>query len=167
MNKTVAQLKSDKNLLAKEISHLKLKINPTNSARVNNLVYGPKNKEYYMSLYKLVRKEVKKVDNKWNFVIIDLGAKTVVQETIAGRTYKSVVDITPGKTMSVVRNIKSNKPEVIAKIEITEVHADYAVANIKMPTLNGTIREGDNVIFDGEDMKLVEMDIQKLLMGKK
>ena len=167
LNKTIAQLKNDKNTQEKEISRLKLKINPTNDPNVNKLEYGTRTEKDYELLYKTIRKEVKKVDTKWNFVIVDLGAKTLVQQTFAGRTYKTVLDITPGKTMTIVRNIKSNNPEVIAKIELTEVHADYSVANIKMDTLKSAIREGDVVIFNSDDLKLIQMDIQKLLMGKK
>ncbi|MBQ9770434.1 MAG: hypothetical protein IJW23_01280 [Lentisphaeria bacterium] len=153
--------------LVAEIAMLRKKINPTNDANVNRMEYQPKDLNYYLSLYSLVRNEVKKVDTKWNFVIIDLGAKTTVQQTFAGKTYKTVLDINPGTVMTVVRGIKTKTPKVIAKIVLSEVHADHAVANIMMDTVQDTIREGDTVLFLNDDKDLLKMDIQKLLSGKK
>ena len=153
--------------LVAEIAMLRKKINPTNDANVNRMEYQPKDLNYYLSLYSLVRNEVKKVDTKWNFVIIDLGAKTTVQQTFAGKTYKTVLDITPGTVMTVVRGIKTKTPKVIAKIVLSEVHADHSVANIMMDTVQDTIREGDTVLFLNDDKDLLKMDIQKLLSGKK
>ena len=167
LEKLNIKLGADVKKLQRDIVRLKNIINPTNDPNVNRMEYQPKDMNYYMSLYSLVRKEVKKVDRKWNFVIVDLGAKTTVQQTFAGKTYKTILDITPGKTMTVVRGIKTNNPKVIARVVLAEVHADHAVANIMLDTVQDTIKEGDAVIFLNEDKELLKMDIQKLLSNKK
>ena len=167
LEKQNIKLNSDVKKLQSDIVRLKNIINPTNDPNINRMEYQPKDMNFYLSLYSLVRKEVKKVDQKWNFVIIDLGAKTTVQQTFSGKTYKTVLDITPGKTMTVVRGIKTKNPKVIAKVKLAEVHADHAVANIMLDTVQDTIQEGDVVLFLAEDKELLKMDIQKLLSDKK
>ena len=146
-----------------EIADLKKRINPTNDPNINRIEYQKKDAQYYLNLYTLVRNQVKRVDTKWNFVTIDLGAKREVQQTFAGRTYKTILDITPGKTMTIVRGIKTATPKVIGKITLRDVYADYANADIQLNTLRDKIQEGDSVIFLEDDMKLLKEDIEKLL----
>ena len=154
---------TDNKKKAAEIADLKKRINPTNNPDINRIEYQKKDAQYYLNLYALVRNQVKRVDTKWNFVTIDLGAKREVQQTFAGRTYKTLLNITPGKTMTIVRGISTNTPKVIGKITLRDVHADYSNADIQLNTLRDKIQEGDAVIFLEDDMKLLKADIEKLL----
>ena len=154
---------ADNKKKAAEIADLKKRINPTNNPDINRIEYQKKDAQYYLNLYALVRNQVKRVDTKWNFVTIDLGAKREVQQTFAGRTYKTLLNITPGKTMTIVRGISTNTPKVIGKITLRDVHADYSNADIQLNTLRDKIQEGDAVIFLEDDMKLLKADIEKLL----
>ncbi|MBE6405074.1 MAG: hypothetical protein E7040_03540 [Lentisphaerae bacterium] len=159
------KLRNDVTKLSAEVALLKKRINPTNNANVHRMEYGVKDARYYMNLYSMVRGEVKKIDPKWNFVIIDLGSKYEIRQTYAGRTYKTLLDITPGKVLTVVRGIGTKKPEVVAEIVLAEVYADHSVADIKVQ--HSPIKEGDVVIFDKKHNDQLNVNVQKLLDPKR
>ena len=135
-------------------------MNPTGDADIDRLLYGKRDKSYYRDLYTLVKGNVKKVDRKWNFVIVDLGSKIKVHQTLAGKTFSSILDIPAQKTMSVVRGLGSDNPELICKVLIAEVHSDYAVANIDEASLKGKIKEGDSVVFLDDDLDSLLKDFK-------
>lgn len=170
LNNKITSLTKEKNRYildnkkkAAEIADLKKRVNPTNNPDINLMEYQKKDTKYYQNLYALVRNQVKRVDTKWNFVIIDLGSERVVQQTFAGRTYKTHLPIKPGMVMTVVRGLYSNNPQVIGKITLRDVHADFANADIQLNTLRDKIQEGDAVIFSTDDLNLLKADIDKLL----
>lgn len=159
------KFRADVTKLSTEVTLLKKRLNPTNNADINRMEYGKKDANYYLNLYSMVRGEVKKIDSKWNFVVVDLGAKTEIRQTYAGRTYKTVLDITPGKVLTVVRGIDTKKPEIVAEIVLSEVYADHSVADIKLR--HSQIKEGDVVIFDKKHNQQLTRDIQNILNPKR
>ena len=154
--------KQKKDIAARDslIKDLRDKLNPTGNADIDRLLYGKKDKAYFRELYTLVKGNVKKVDDKWNFVIIDLGSNLKVYQTIEDKTFSSPVVIPAKKTMSVVRGLGTEKPKFIGKIYLTEVHSDYAVANIDAAQLKSDVEPGDAVIFLDDDLDLLLKDFK-------
>ena len=152
----------DRTIAARDglIKDLRAKLNPTGDADIDRLLYGKRDVAYYRDLYMLVKSEVKKVDDKWNFVVLDIGSKIKVYQTFAGKTFSSILDIPARKTMSVIRGLGTEKPKFICKVMITEVHGDYAVANIDAGTLKDSVKVGDSVIFLDDDLDFLLKDFK-------
>ncbi|MCX6985740.1 MAG: hypothetical protein NT118_13480 [Lentisphaerae bacterium] len=89
--------------------------------------------------------KVLEVDGKWDLVIINLGknSKITIPE---GKKKKDIpVPLPEGKVMMVYRD-----SEYIAKIRITRINDDTAVADILPDVRNGNVQVGDNVFFAPE-----------------
>ena len=166
LTKSNARYINENKVQQARIQELEKKINPTNDANINKIVYDNKDTQYYLNLYSLVKAEVKRVDSKWNFVVIDLGAKKKIRQTFAGKTFVSELEILPGKTMTVVRGIATKNPKVIGKITLRNVFSDHVIADIDTNTLLDKIQEGDAVIFLKEDLEKIRPEIDKLLTKK-
>lgn len=152
----------DRTIFARDglIKDLRAKLNPTGDADIDRLLYGKRDKAYFRDLYTLVKGSVQKVDRKWNFVVIDIGSKTKVHQTLAGKTFSSILDIPTKKTMSVVRGLDTEKPELVCKILITEIHSDYAVANIDEASVKEKVEAGDAVVFLDDDLDALLKDFK-------
>jgi hypothetical protein len=160
LNQTIAkknEMIAAKDAMIKDLNH---KLNPTGDADIQRLLFGKKDIAYYRDLYTIVKGNVKKVDDKWNFVVLDLGEKVKVYQTFAGKTFSSILDIPAGKTISVVRGLGTEKPKFIGKVVLSEVHSDYAIGNIDTTKLKSDIEEGDAVIFLDDDLDLLLKDFK-------
>jgi len=85
------------------------------------------------------------VNGKWDFVVIDLGknSKITIPE---GKKKKDIpVSLPEGKVMMVCRD-----GEYIAKIRITRVDDNTAIADILPDVRNGNVLVGDKVFFAPE-----------------
>ena len=96
-------------------------------------------------LVKKLEGKVLEVDGKWDLVIINLGknSKITIPE---GKKKKDIpVPLPEGKVMMVYRD-----SQYIAKIRITRINDDTAVADILPDVRNGNVQVGDNVFFAPE-----------------
>lgn len=137
-----------------EIKDLLYKLNPSGNADIDRILHGPKDREFYCNLYSLIKATVRKVDHKWNFVVLDLGTKKTVSQTIEGKTFNTILDIPANVTMTIVRDLDSGSPKIVGKITLKEVHGDHSIADVQAD-LRSKIKEGDVVIFLKDDMDLL------------
>ncbi len=133
----------------KQIDDLYHQLNPTNDKEIHEKIFG---KIKPASLYALVRGQVKRVDDKWGFVVVDLGTFYNVKETIAGKQFNTLVPIQPGKVMTVVRGLETDKPQYVAKVVLSEVQHNYTIANVDLSSAKSEVRPGDVVIFLNKDI---------------
>ena len=110
-----------------------------------------------MELYSKIQGKVENVNDRWGFVVINLGAKIPVVKKFKKEDKVLYMDLLRGYTLTVARNLETNKPEFIAKITVTQVGDNYAVANIDKSSLASPevkIQPGDAVYFTTEDTVL-------------
>lgn len=107
-----------------------------------------------MELYSKIQGKVEKVNDRWGFVVLNLGAKIPVVKKFKKESKVLYMDLLPGYTLTVARNLTTNKPQFIAKIVVTQVGDNYAVANIdkaSIPSEELRVQPGDAVYFTTED----------------
>ncbi len=96
-------------------------------------------------LVKKLEGKILEVNGKWDFVVIDLGKNSKIT-MLEGKRKKDIpVPLPEGKVMMVCRD-----SEYIAKIRITRVNDDTAVADILPDIRNGNVLVGDKVFFAPE-----------------
>jgi hypothetical protein len=105
------------------------------------------------NLYKKLRGTVVSVNRKWGYVVLDLGKKNEVEQEVKDGEKKTVKKVTvplpPDKDMIVARGIGEDN-KYIAKIRVTRVLDNCAIASV-LPGLDPyTVQVGD-VVFFGEE----------------
>ncbi|MFA6290320.1 MAG: hypothetical protein WC637_00990 [Victivallales bacterium] len=96
-------------------------------------------------LVKKLEGKILEVNGKWDFVVIDLGKNSKIT-MLEGKRKKDIpVPLPEGKVMMVYRG-----SDYIAKIRITRVNDDTAVADILPDVRNGNVQVGDKVFFAPE-----------------
>ena len=102
--------------------------------------------------YSYVRGTVEYVDAEYGFVTINIGASYVFIQQYGTKQNPVHFPIEPGKVMTVVRNLDSQKPTVIGKIFISRVEEKLSVCNLigGHPEL---YKAGDSVIFTPDDIE--------------
>lgn len=147
--------------LQAEITRLRLIINPDG---------GPVEPDE-MALYSRIEGRVETVDKRWGFVVINLGEKMPVVEKFKKGDRTRYMLLAPGFPLTVARNLTSDKPEFVAKIVVTQVGDNYAIANIDKNTAQSAVMPGDSVYFTKEDitalLKLKDELIKKAAAKKK
>jgi uncharacterized coiled-coil DUF342 family protein len=96
-------------------------------------------------LVKKLEGKIVEVDGKWDIVVIDLGKNSKITIPEGKRKKDIPVPLPEGKVMMVGRG-----NEYIAKIRITRVNDNTAVADILPDVRNGNVRVGDKVFFAPE-----------------
>ncbi len=107
-----------------------------------------------MELYSKIQGKVEQVNGRWGFVVLNLGAKIPVVKQFKKESKVLYMDLLPGYTLTVARNLATDKPQFIAKIVVTQVGDNYAVANIdkaSIPSAELSVQPGDAVYFTTED----------------
>ena len=107
-----------------------------------------------MELYSKIQGKVEQVNDRWGFVVLNLGAKIPVVKKFKKESKVLYMDLLPGYTITVARNLASDKPQFIAKVVVTQVGDNYAVANIdkaSIPSEEVSVQPGDAVYFTTED----------------
>ena len=86
--------------------------------------------------------------------MLNLGAKIPVVKKFKKESKVLYMDLLPGYTITVARNLATDKPQFIAKVVVTQVGDNYAVANIdkaSIPSEELSVQPGDAVYFTTED----------------
>ncbi|MFA6566800.1 MAG: hypothetical protein WCS96_01175 [Victivallales bacterium] len=96
-------------------------------------------------LVKKLEGKILEVNGKWDFVVIDLGKNSKISLPEGKKKKEIPVPLPEGKVMMVCRD-----SEYIAKIRITRVNDNTAVADILPDARNGNVLVGDKVFFAPE-----------------
>ncbi len=107
-----------------------------------------------MELYSKIQGKVEQVNSRWGFVVLNLGAKIPVVKKFKKESKVLYMDLLPGYTITVARNLATDKPQFIAKVVVTQVGDNYAVANIdkaSIPSEELSVQPDDAVYFTTED----------------
>ena len=132
-------------------------------AKLNNLI-NPEGKEGEIKIVnagdpaalKMIKGQVVDINAKWDFVVINVGAKTQVIQKIGVKENTIAAPLPADKNMTVARGLSEN-PAFIGKIKITKVYDDCAIANvIPSPKGKDSIQVGDVVFFSDEDLAVPE-----------
>ena len=126
-----------------EIKKLSLLLNPDGGLPPSDMEHYSKNQG-----------KVEQVNSRWGFVVLNLGAKIPVVKKFKKESKVLYMDLLPGYTITVARNLATDKPQFIAKVVVTQVGDNYAVANIdkaSIPSEELSVQPGDAVYFTTED----------------
>ncbi len=125
-----------------EIRRLRLIINPDG---------GPVEPDE-VALYSRIEGKVETVNDRWGFVVINLGEKMPVIEKFKKGDRTKYMLLAPGFPVTVARNLTGDKPEFVAKLTIAQVGENYAIANIDKESAQSAVMVGDAVYFTKEDI---------------
>jgi len=98
-----------------------------------------------------VKGQIIDVNNKYGFVVVNLGKNTLVEQKI-GKSFNRVnPEISANCDMIVARGLNSDKGQFIGRIKLVKVNEDCSIANVIPESLNGRrINVGDSVYFSNE-----------------
>jgi hypothetical protein len=96
-------------------------------------------------LVKKLEGKVIEVNGKWDFVVIDLGKNSKISLPEGKKKRDIPVPLPEGKVMMIYRG-----SEYIAKIRITRVNDNTAIADVLPDVRNGNVLVGDKVFFAPE-----------------
>ncbi|HBC88952.1 MAG TPA: hypothetical protein DCZ94_18575 [Lentisphaeria bacterium] len=93
-------------------------------------------------IYTKLEGKILQVNNKWDYVIIDLGKLTKMTVGEGKKKKEIIVPLPEGKTMMV-----TNGESYVAKVKVTKVNDNTAICDILPDLRNGTVSVGDKVFF--------------------
>ncbi|OGV31032.1 MAG: hypothetical protein A2020_00150 [Lentisphaerae bacterium GWF2_45_14] len=98
-------------------------------------------------LLKYLKGKVVEMNDKWDFVVIDLGKHTKVKQQVGKREIDNVVMLPANEEMVVARDLGTDN-QFVGKIKITKVYDNCAIANV-LPNPKGSsaVKIGDTVYF--------------------
>lgn len=113
---------------------------------------------------KLLKGKVVEVSKKWDFVVLDIGSKSKVEQKFNNKTIAVDVIIPKNEEMLVARKMDGDNSEYVGKIKIVKIMDNSSIANIiPSPMLRGKIHEGDIVFFSEDTInKITEKNKAKL-----
>jgi chromosome segregation ATPase len=113
---------------------------------------------------KLLKGKVVEVSKKWDFVVLDIGSKSKVEQVFGNKKIAVDVIIPRNEEMLVARRIDGDNSEFVGKVKIVKVMPNSSIANIvPSPLLKDKIREGDIVFFSDETInKITEKNKAKV-----
>jgi hypothetical protein len=107
------------------------------------------------NLYKKLRGSVVSVNRKWGYVVLDLGKKNEVEQELKDGEKKTVTGpLPPDKDMIVARGIGEDN-KYVAKIRVTRVLDNCAIASV-LPGLDPLSVQVGDVVFFGEEKEEVK-----------
>jgi len=129
----------------------------TEIKKLNDIIYGPEGKageaklveEGDPDLLKELKGKVVDVNNKWDFVVIDLGAKSKIKKQVG----KIVSDIDTPLPNNEEMLVSRGDNEFIGKIKIVKVYDNCAIANVINDTKKALVKTGDVVNFSDETIQ--------------
>lgn len=114
-------------------------------------------------LLKYLKGKVVEMNDKWDFVVIDLGKQSKVKQVVGKKEIDNVVMLPPNGEMVVARELGTDN-QFVGKIKITKVYDNCAIANI-LPSPKGqsAVKVGDTVFFseDAIDSLLKTKEVKK------
>lgn len=103
-------------------------------------------------LYARIEGRVEKVQDRWAFIVINLGEKMPVIEHFKKGDKTRYLSLAQGFPITVARNLTSDEPEFVAKAVIVQVNDNCAVASIDKDSMQSEIKVGDSVYFTKENI---------------
>ena len=98
-----------------------------------------------------VKGQVIDVNNKYGFVVVNLGKNTLVEQKIGNSLNRVNPEIRKDSDMVVARGLDSDHGKFIGRIKLVKVNENCAIANVVPGSLNGRrINVGDSVYFSNE-----------------
>ena len=128
--------------LQKDIQRLKWLIDPDNG----------KLEPVEADLYARIEGRVEKVQDRWAFIVINLGEKMPVVEHFKKGDRTRYLSLAPNFPITVARNLTSDEPEFVAKAVIVQVNENCAIANIDKDSMQSEVKVGDSVYFTKENI---------------
>ncbi|GEM_PF-6222486 len=144
----LAKAEEDLNLANQKIDGLNKEIEKKNAEIAN---FQKKIKELLEGvddiniIYTKLEGKVLQVNNKWDYIVIDLGKLTKMTVGEGKKKKEIIVPLPEGKTMMV-----SNGESYIAKVRVSRVNDNTAICDILPDLRNGTVSIGDKVFFAPE-----------------
>lgn len=102
---------------------------------------------------KMIKGKVIDIDPKWGFVVVDVGSKNKVKQTV-GKLVNEVEAPLPVDKDMVVARASNDKEEYVGKIKIVKVYDNCAIANVLTAAKGSEVQVGDIVFFNDEDLKV-------------
>ena len=100
-----------------------------------------------------VQGKIIKVDRKYGFVVIDIGANTKVKQAIGTKTNYAYPMIPVKSKMIIARDIDTSDGEYIGEIELVKINDDCSIANVISTTKGKGVAVGDTVFFSSAQIK--------------
>lgn len=101
---------------------------------------------------KMIKGKVIDIDPKWGFVVVDVGSKNKVKQTV-GKLVNEIEAPLPVDKDMVVARASNDKEEYVGKIKIVKVYDNCAIANVLTSAKGSEVQVGDMVFFNDEDLK--------------
>jgi len=103
-------------------------------------------------LLKYIKGKVVEMNDKWDFVVIDLGKQSKVKQKIGKREIDNLVMLPSNSEMVVARDLGADN-QFVGKIKITKVYDNCAIANV-LPSPKGqsAVQVGDTVFFSEDSI---------------
>lgn len=101
---------------------------------------------------KMIKGKVIDIDPKWGFVVVDVGSKNKVKQTV-GKLVNEIEAPLPVDKDMVVARTSNDKEEYVGKIKIVKVYDNCAIANVLSSAKGSEVQVGDMVFFNDEDLK--------------
>ncbi|OGV51345.1 MAG: hypothetical protein A2017_20235 [Lentisphaerae bacterium GWF2_44_16] len=100
---------------------------------------------------RLLKGKIVEVSKKWDFVVIDLGARNDVEQTVGQKKLPLKVFLPNNEDMLVARELNGDKSEFVGRIRLVKVYDTCSIANV-LPSPMGTnsIKPGDIVFFSDD-----------------
>ena len=107
-------------------------------------------------LLRFLKGKVVEMNDKWDFVVIDLGRHTKVKQKIGKREIENVVMLPANEEMVVARDLGEADNQFVGKIKITKVYDNCAIGNI-LPNPKGqaAVKVGDTVFFSDDAVNTI------------
>ena len=103
-------------------------------------------------LYARIEGRVEKVQDRWAFIVINLGEKMPVIEHFKKGDKTRSLSLAQGFPITVARKLTSDEPEFVAKAVIVQVNDNCAVASIDKDSMQSEVKVGDSVYFTKENI---------------
>jgi len=106
-------------------------------------------------LLKILKGRIIDINTKWDFVVINLGAQSKVEQKIGDKVRLFPVNIPNEEEMVVVRGLDTDKPEFVGKIKLVQINDNCSIANIEKDYKTYDIRVGDVVFFSQDAISAI------------
>ncbi len=109
-------------------------------------------KEGDAELNKMIKGEIVEINTKWDFVVVNVGAKNEVVQKFGQKQNVVPAPLPKDKNMTVARNLAEGEPQFVGKIKISKVYDYCAIGNVLPCPKGSDLKVGDKVFFSDEDL---------------
>ncbi len=104
------------------------------------------------SARRAVQGKIIEYNQKYGFLVVDLGEQTVVNQRIGNKINPVNPQIQTNSEMMVARNIESGHGEYIGKINLEKIHQNCSIATVVSGSGQKTAQVGDTVYYSNEQI---------------